>query len=285
MTTSRPLQRLMLPLYRAFILSRYLHPTLGAGLSWLWTSRETTNFTYELSCKSRDYLSCVLSVVTGLPASDFAQYIAEAESDTALINHISTTTAKSDWAFKADRGVWLSKRLGWYALVRATKPQIVVETGVDKGLGAVVLCAAILRNRAEGKQGRYYGTDINPHAGYLLCGPYAQAGEILYGDSIDSLRGMQDMIGVFVNDSDHSAAYELEEYNTILPRLLPASVILSDNAHVTSSLYEFSKAHGRDFLFWKEEPLNHWYPGGGIGFSFHAKLNRQGPFADHRTLL
>ena len=189
MTTSRALQRLMLPFYRTLILGRYLQPTLGTGLSWLWTSRETTNFTYELSSKSRDYLSCVLSVVTSLPASDFARYIAEAESDTDLTNHILTTTATSDWAFKADRAVWLSKRLGWYALVRATKPEIVVETGVDKGLGAVVLCAAILRNRAEGNQGRYYGTDINPHAGYLLCGPYKQAGEILYGDSIESLRG------------------------------------------------------------------------------------------------
>lgn len=271
MTTSRPLQRLMLPFYRTFILGRYLQPTLGTGLSWLWTSRETTNFTYELSSKSRDYLSCVLSVVTSLPASDFARYIAEAESDTDLTKHILTTTATSDWAFKADRAVWLSKRLGWYALVRATKPQIVVETGVDKGLGAVVLCAAILRNRAEGNQGRYYGTDINPHAGYLLCGPYKQAGEILYGDSIESLRGMQDKIGVFVNDSDHSASYELEEYKTVLPLLHPDSVILGDNAHATSSLYEFSKANNRDFLFWKEEPVNHWYPGGGIGFSFRRR--------------
>ena len=100
-----------------------------------------------------------------------------------------------------------------------------VETGVDKGLGAVVLCAAILRNRAEGNKSRYYGTDIDPHAGCLLCGPYKQAGEILYGDSIESLRGMQDKIGVFVNDRDHSASYELEEYKTVLPLLHLDSVI------------------------------------------------------------
>jgi hypothetical protein len=82
---------------------------------------------------------------------------------------------------------------------------------------------------------------------------------------------MQDKIGVFVNDSDHSASYELEEYKTVLPLLHPDSVILGDNAHATSSLYEFSKANNRDFLFWKEEPVNHWYPGGGIGFSFRRR--------------
>ena len=42
---------------------------------------------------------------------------------------------------------------------------------------------------------------------------------------------MQDKIGVFVNDSDHSASYELEEYKTVLPLLHPDSVILGDNAH------------------------------------------------------
>lgn len=258
----------MRPFYRAFVLGRYLQPTLSAGCRWLWTSRETTNFTYDLSQKNRDYLSSALSLVTNHPASEYHRYIMEAASDEGLHDHISSTAARSGWAFKADQAVRLHKRLGWYALVRAKKPRIVVETGVDKGMGAVVLCAAILRNRAEGYEGRYYGTDINPEAGYLLCGPYREAGEILYGDSLDSLRAITEKIDVFINDSDHSAEYELEEYNTILPRLLPGSVILGDNAHVTSSLYEFSRTNKRYFLFWKEEPLNHWYPGGGIGFSF-----------------
>jgi predicted O-methyltransferase YrrM len=274
-SSSLALQRILLPFYRAFSLARYMQPTMRAGWNWLLNSRETTNFTYDLSPKNLDYLCSVLSLVTNHPAGDYARYIAEAQSDEDLRSHVLSATAKSDWAFKADRAVKLHKRLGWYALVRATKPRVVVETGVDKGLGAVVLCAAILRNRQEGHEGRYFGTDINSNAGYLLCGLYKEAGKILYGDSIDSLRRMQNKIGVFVNDSDHSASYELEEYNTILPLLLPDSVILGDNAHATSSLYDFSKANNRDFLFWKEEPLNHWYPGGGIGFSF----NRQRPQA------
>lgn len=46
----------------------------------------------------------------------------------------------------------------WYAIARSIKPKILVETGVDQGMGAVVLCAALAR--------RYYGTDINSDAGY-----------------------------------------------------------------------------------------------------------------------
>jgi len=152
--------------------------------------------------------------------------------------------------------------------VRATKPKTIVETGVDKGLGAVVLCAALLRNAAEGHAGRYFGTDINPHAGYLLTGPYATMGEILVGDSLASLQALDTPIDLFINDSDHSADYEYQEYLAIAGKLGDSAIIVGDNAHVTESLLGFSIEAGRSFLFWKEQPLNHWYPGGGIGISW-----------------
>ena len=80
------------------------------------------------------------------------------------------------------------RRLGWYAVARAIKPRLIVETGVERGHGALLLCAALLRNGEEGAPGHYLGTDINPGAGYLLSGKYKAAGKILYGDSIMSLR-------------------------------------------------------------------------------------------------
>src|SRR5207248_9880418 len=52
------------------------------------------------------------------------------------------------------------RRLGWYALTRATKPRVLVETGVDRGLGTAVLAAAMLRNAQEGAPGLVYATDI-----------------------------------------------------------------------------------------------------------------------------
>jgi hypothetical protein len=82
------------------------------------------------------------------------------------------------------------RRLGWYAIVRATKPQVVVETGVERGHGALLLCAALLRNPDEGVPGRYFGTDINPKADCSLSGKYASIGKILYGDSIASLKAL-----------------------------------------------------------------------------------------------
>ncbi len=47
------------------------------------------------------------------------------------------------------------------------------------------MCAALLRNEAEGLQGRYFGTDLIHGAGYLLVERYARVGKVLYGDSVD----------------------------------------------------------------------------------------------------
>ena len=148
------------------------------------------------------------------------------------------------------------------------KPRVVIETGVDKGLGASLLCSALQRNVAEGFPGRYYGTDINPHAGRLFTAPYTEFGEILYGDSITTLAALDVQIDLFINDSDHSADYESREYETILPKLSARAIILGDNAHVADALADFSRTRGRQFLFIREEPLDHWYLGAGIGVSF-----------------
>lgn len=76
---------------------------------------------------------------------------------------------------------------------------------------------------------------------------------------------------LFINDSDHSSDYEYKEYQVIRDKLSSNAVILGDNSHVTESLSRFSHESGRQFLFFKEIPANHWYPGAGIGISFKFK--------------
>lgn len=127
----------------------------------------------------------------------------------------------------------------------------------------MVLCSALLRNRQEGHKGHYYGTDLNSKAGYLLRESYAEVGQILYGDSVESLRNLKGTIDLFINDSDHSADHESQEYETVAGKLSPGAVILGDNSYATDRLIKFSHATGRKFLFWKEEPMDHWYPGWG----------------------
>ena len=182
--------------------------------------------------------------------------------------HIISETMKSPMKEYADLRVDFGRRLGWYAFARVLKPKIIIETGVDKGIGSVLLCSALLKNKEEGYHGYFYGTDIHPQAGYLLTGIYSEVGKILYGDSIETLSKFNEKIDLFINDSDHSADYEYREYITIKDKIADNAVILGDNSHVTDKLAVFSDETKRNFLFFREEPSMHWYPGAGIGISF-----------------
>jgi predicted O-methyltransferase YrrM len=234
---------------------------------WLIHSREHTNYTYHLTDLNRRYLIAFVAHITEQSYQSVEKYVLELENNLELKTYLQEQTRlqKDKWA---DIEPKFARRLAWYALVRIRKPKVVIETGVDKGLGSCILTAALLKNQEEGNSGYYYGTDINPKAGYLLQMPYSQVGEILYGDSIESLRKLDKEIDLFINDSDHSAEYEANEYQIIQSKLSNHAMILSDNAHDTDALLNFAQKAGRKFLFYKEQPARHWYSGAGIGVVF-----------------
>jgi predicted O-methyltransferase YrrM len=238
--------------------------SVGQVLKWTLTSREDTNYTYPITHQNTRHLAHAIAIATGSNVQLVSDYIKEAEADQQLKEHVIKLARTGPDRSYSDPRADFAKRLGWYAVARVIKPEIVIETGVDKGLGAVVLAAALLKNG----RGRYYGTDIDPTAGRMLSGHYGSAGEILYGDSLESLAKFSGKVDLFINDSDHSADYEAREYICIAPKLSERAIVLGDNAHATDALMDWSERSGREFMFWSEKPVNHWYPGGGIGFSF-----------------
>ncbi len=251
----------------------YFGDQLRAIKPLLRQTQETHNFTYDLTDDNLRYLAETIAVVTGSTPREIEDYIQEALGDHELRSFFDDRMAAYDGQKSpANLQSPFGRRLGWYAVARTLKPAVIVETGVERGHGALLLCAALLKNAAEGAGGKYYGTDLNPAAGWLLAGKYAAVGSILYGDSITSLKSMNETIDLFINDSDHSADYEAAEYETVARRLSDRAVILGDNAHVTDKLARFSRATGRSFLMFKEQPKKHWYPGGGIGISFRLVL-------------
>ena len=171
-------------------------------------------------------------------------------------------------ALKAGRGRIIDpqprygRRLGWYALVRILEPEVIVETGTDKGLGTMVLAAAAMRNG----RGRVISIDINPGAGALVGGPWADLIHIELGSSIVKLKNMSD-VDLFIHDSDHAYAYEFAEYEAVNLALRPSSVVLSDNAHASSALLDWSAKEGRTFHFFQENPVGPQSLGCGIGVS------------------
>jgi Methyltransferase domain len=239
-------------------------------LKWGIRSRETANYTYDLTEGNLLFLAETISVVTRVDSTTILNYINEARNNEELKQHIINATLKSPQKEYADLRVAFGKRVGSYAFARTLKPKIIVESGVDKGLGSVLLCSALLKNREEGFEGYFFGLDINPEAGYLLSGKYAEVGKILYGDSISTLSQFTEKIDLFINDSDHSKDHEYREYITIRNKLSEDAVLLGDYSYTSDKLAIFSKESNRKFLFFREEPSGHWYPGAGIGISFKS---------------
>jgi hypothetical protein len=240
----------------------YYKDVSGRVLEWARSSREDSNFSFDITDRSKDYLAATISVVTGASIEQIQQYFTEPAAD--LAGYMPPLAAP----LAIDHPLNFGRRLGWYAIARAMKPRVIVETGVMHGIGAALLCSALRRNAREGAPGRYYGTEIDLAGGVLLAPPLTAFGEILFGDSIESLRKLDAKIDLFINDSDHSEEYEEREYQCVRPMLSERAIVLGDNSHVTDKLLRFSIETGRQFLFFRETPKDHWYPGSGIGISF-----------------
>lgn len=258
---SRLLPLLVFP-YRSRLVIRHLFRQSSVSLAWLFRSKEFANFTYDLTPANKHYLGWFVSAVCNKPIDEILEYFSELESSEQLREHIAVQLRSNRRGNEIDGEAFFGRRLGWYAIVRATKPLLVVETGTEKGLGSLVLAEALLKNGV----GQLVTVDIEPSSGLLIGGNWATVTEHVVGDSLTAIAKLKN-IDIFIHDSDHSAEHELHEFESVVSQLSPNGIVLSDNSHATTVLAEWSLKQNRRFSYFTERPLSHWYPGAGIGVS------------------
>lgn len=231
--------------------------------AWFSDSREITNHTYPITKRNRTYLAWLVSHVTGRSVDEIEGYFREIESDERVPRHVIERLSEGPWSHASDPRFDPGRRIAWYAIARALKPDVVVESGCERGFGAVCLIAALQRNGS----GRYYGLDNNLKAGWLVSGEYAEPAKVLHGDAIETLKAFDKPIGLFVEDARHSLEFELAEYEAIRDKLAPGAVIVSDNAHVCLALERFARKTNRRFLYMTDEPI-HWQQPASLGVAW-----------------
>lgn len=263
-----PLQKILSVMpRRAYMALDYVAERLVAMARWTLVARETTNLTYPLTPLNERYLGHLIANVTGASVGRVLELMREPAEDAALHADLDARSRAAPDAWMVARHPEFGRRVGWYALVRLLHPAMVVEAGVDKGLGASLLCRALDRNAAEGHSGRYVGIDINPAAGSLFGGPWSRHGRIEIGDSRHVLAAFDRSIDLFISDSDHDPAFEATEYEVAAAHLSDHATIVADNAHVSVALARFAEEHGWCFHYLREEPDRHWYPGASIAIA------------------
>ncbi len=248
---------------RTIRVARYDARLVGRSLSWLVRNRETTNFTYDLAGLNRDQLCWFVSAVTGAEIGAVRSWMTELETDQEFHATLTGRLASNPTRRVCASEPHLARRYGWYAIVRALQPDNVVETGTHLGLGSCVIAAALLRNG----HGRLTTIDIDADSGHLIDGPWASVIDRRVGSSVDELAKMRD-VDMFLHDSLHTYEYETKELTAIEPNLRADAIVLSDNAHDSAALSHWAEQSGRHYLFFKEQPLDHWWPGDGIGVAW-----------------
>src|SRR5271166_6157669 len=124
---------------RAYGVSFREHPLRMAG--YVLLDPDVGDFTYELD--NQGELVEFLADALALDPAIIAGHLAEIRSEPALTREL---TARVRWRPDMKRRVGLAHRVAWYAVVRAKKPRLVVETGIKHGLGSLVLLVALERN-------------------------------------------------------------------------------------------------------------------------------------------
>lgn len=183
--------------YRIKGIARFGLAPLARSFSWYFRSNEYTNFTYDISEKCEKYLSAFLAKALDASHEETISYLNEVKEDVKLREHFMELVPRTEERYFADLPIKFGRRVGWYVLLRILKPRIVVESGVDRGIGTCVLAAAMLRNAEQGDSGKIIGLDINPYAGRYVAEPYSSVVDLVFGDSLEFLRDIRNEIDVF----------------------------------------------------------------------------------------
>jgi len=144
-----------------------------------------------------------------------------------------------------------------YFLIRLTKPEIVVETGVEKGASSLFILQALEDNN----RGKLYSIDL-PNASYIISSgkkfqgntkkeatgvcvpnPLRARWKLILGDSkveLPELLNKLTNVDIFVRDDEHTFESMIWEFEQVYPRLRNNGVIISDNVDINDALKVFS---------------------------------------------
>lgn len=249
---------------RALRTYRALQRSPIKAVRYLLFDREVDNFTYDIS--NRDELAAFLARVLERDATVMRRYIDELDTDRELRKAIEGAPT---WRPRRRGTMPYGRRLGWYAVVRATKPRLAIETGVHAGLGSAVILRALARNADEGAEGVLLSFDIRSDVASPVPHWLRSRYELRISDALttlgESVGGRR--VDLFIHDSDHRYEHETGEFEAVLRLASPGAILMSDNAHAGTAFRDFCARRGLAFGFWREIPDHPFYPGAGIGIA------------------
>jgi predicted O-methyltransferase YrrM len=239
-----------------------------AGIRHFLLDHECSNFTYDIA--NANELPQFVASATRRPLDEIDGYFEEILGDDSLRNELAQRMRQRRDRNDTPR---FGRRLGWYCVVRACRPGLIVETGTHDGLGTSLLLRAAERNAAEGSPTRVITLDIDPASGWLIPEHLRELLEVHTGDTRETLpRALEGReVGMIIHDSEHTAERERFEFGVALEHAAPSLVLISDNAHATTALSDLARELGVEYHYFSERPVRHFHPGAAIGLAIYNR--------------
>lgn len=192
-----------------------------------------------------------LGTVTDCCARKISRLLEEPFDDADFAEHIRKTKNVLGRAAISTADLYAKKVLIQYAIVRALKPELVVETGIANGVSSCYLLLAMQKNR----KGHLHSVEIDRSnvllegrdPGWIVPESLRLRWSIHMGPSEfilpDLLKGLPPL-DIFIHDSLHTYEHMKLEFELALPHLRPGALLLADDATWNTAFPEFAAKIG-----------------------------------------
>jgi hypothetical protein len=233
----------------------------------LWDP-EVGDFSYDLD--NEDELVTFLARTLDLREATVAGYLAEMHADPTFTRELTQRTRRRP---DMKRHIGFGPRVGWYVVVRALKPRLVVETGIKHGLGSLVLLQALARNAQEGSPGRLISIDMDPFSGWVVPERLRGDWQTVFASTFDALEPtlQGEQVDLFICDTPPEDEIESFEVHTAMRHAAPRITLIAGAGNRTTALRNMTAELGGEYHCFPERPRHDVYPGAGLGVASIAR--------------
>jgi hypothetical protein len=237
---------------------------LRRRLAYVLLDPELESFSYELQNESE--IISALARALDRPFDELARYASETREDPEL-NELLARHVR--WRADVKRRLPLGNRLTWYVIVRALKPELVVETGIYLGLGSLAVLRALERNRREGSAGELMSFDTVSGAGGIVREQARRGWHRFVGSTKDlllpALEGRR--VDILFQDTPHTEENQRFEFSAALSHAGPNLLLFDASGGTAPTLGTICAERGGAYHRMPLLTRGHIFPGIEITFA------------------
>ena len=188
-----------------------------------------------------------LAALSGSTTSQFRQFLGEPSKDHRFYEHLQSVEHELAGTSSIGADLYAKRVLMQYAIIRALKPDRVLETGIANGVSSAYVLLAMERNQ----KGALFSIDVNDgsylpagkQVGWVVPAWLKERWTVCLGDARELLpKVLEELksLDIFIHDSLHTYEHMKFEYQEAYPYIRQNGILISDDALWNPAFREFA---------------------------------------------